>query len=197
MFTVGRAGGVFEMLGGQLAAPLVLVEGMFDALSVGGGGGMPCLATIGRWVDWPPEAARQREVWLAFDTNRPGERAAREFAVALAAAGGRCRRLRPPSGHGAGSAPSATPTWRSTTPSSRVSSSVTCWAKRDASRRCAERERIPVFLNPNRGRLRPASRLGARRRWPRCAASTPTRRSRPGVARRSPPLAARCPRSWR
>ncbi len=99
MFTVGEAGGVFVTLDGLAAAPLVLVEGMFDALSVGGGG-LACVATIGRWVDWLPAAARGREVWLAFDANRPGERSAREFAAALAAAGADCRRLRPPSGHG-------------------------------------------------------------------------------------------------
>lgn len=97
MFTVGRAGGLFALLDGERATPLVLVEGLFDALSLGHAG-LPCVATIGRWVDWLPELARGREVWLAFDANRPGERASRAFAASLA--GAACRRLRPPDGHG-------------------------------------------------------------------------------------------------
>ncbi len=99
MFTVGRSGGLFDGLGGLAAPetqPLILVEGLFDALSFATA--FPCVATIGRWVDWLPEAARGREVWLAFDANRPGDRAAREFAAALA--GSRCRRLRPPGKQG-------------------------------------------------------------------------------------------------
>jgi hypothetical protein len=96
MFTVGRSGGLFDGLGGLGGEPLILVEGLFDALSFATA--FPCVATIGRWVDWLPEAARGREVWLAFDANRPGDRAARELAAALA--GSRCRRLRPPGKQG-------------------------------------------------------------------------------------------------
>jgi hypothetical protein len=97
MFTVGRSGGVFIGIGGLRAEPLILVEGLFDALSLAAAG-LPCVATIGRWADWLPELARGREVWLAFDGNRPGERSARRFAAAFA--GSRCRRLRPPGGRG-------------------------------------------------------------------------------------------------
>jgi hypothetical protein len=99
MFTVGRSGGLFDGLDGLASLgmrPLILVEGLFDALSFAAA--FPCVATIGRWVDWLPEAARGREVWLAFDANRPGDRSAREFAAALA--GSRCRRLRPPGKQG-------------------------------------------------------------------------------------------------
>jgi hypothetical protein len=99
MFTVGRSGGLFDGLGGLASLgmrPLILVEGLFDALSFATA--FPCVATIGRWVDWLPEAASGREVWLAFDANRPGDRSAREFAAALA--GSRCRRLRPPGKQG-------------------------------------------------------------------------------------------------
>ncbi len=99
MFTVGRAGGVFPVIDGLRADPLVLVEGLFDALSIAAGG-LPCAATIGRWVDWLPELARGREVWIAFDGNRPGDRSARGFAVSLG--GSRCRRLRPPNGRATG-----------------------------------------------------------------------------------------------
>lgn len=97
MFTVGRSGGVFPVIDGLRADPLILVEGLFDALSIAVSG-LPCVATIGRWVSWLPEFARDREVWLAFDGNRPGERSARGFAASLA--GSRCRRLRPPDGRG-------------------------------------------------------------------------------------------------
>jgi len=99
MFTVGRSGGLFDGLGGLAAEPFILVEGLFDALSFATA--FPCVATIGRWVDWLPEATRGREVWLAFDANRPGDRSAREFAAALAGSpGARCRRLRPPGRQG-------------------------------------------------------------------------------------------------
>jgi hypothetical protein len=97
MFTVGRSGGVFQAIDGLRREPLVLVEGLFDALSLAGAG-LSCVATIGRWADWLPEVARDREVWLAFDGNRPGERSARGFAMSLG--GSRCRRLRPPGGRG-------------------------------------------------------------------------------------------------
>lgn len=97
MLTIGRSGGVFPALDGLRADPLILVEGLFDALSMATAG-LPCVATIGRWVDWLPELARGREVWLAFDGNRPGERSARGFAASLG--GSRCRRLRPPGGRG-------------------------------------------------------------------------------------------------
>jgi hypothetical protein len=102
MFTVGSSGGVFLAGGfsgadGLRADPLILVEGLFDALSLAVAG-LPCVATIGRWVDWLPELARGREVWLAFDGNRPGERSARGFAASLG--GSRCLRLRPPGGVG-------------------------------------------------------------------------------------------------
>jgi hypothetical protein len=97
MFTVGRSGGVFPVLGGLHAEPLILVEGLFDALSLAAAG-LPCVATIGRWVDWLPGLAQGREVWLAFDGNRPGEKSVRGFAASLD--GSRCRRLRPPAGRG-------------------------------------------------------------------------------------------------
>jgi hypothetical protein len=97
MFTVGRSGGIFPVLDGLRAKPLILVEGLFDALSIAVAG-LPSVATIGRWADWLPELGRGREVWLAFDGNHPGERAARGFAASFG--GSRCRRLRPPGSRG-------------------------------------------------------------------------------------------------
>jgi DNA primase len=89
--------GISPILNGLRADPLILVEGLFDALSLAAAG-LPCVATIGRWVDWLPELAQGREVWLAFDGNRPGERSAHGFAASLG--GSHCRRLRPPGGRG-------------------------------------------------------------------------------------------------
>lgn len=96
MLTVGRPGGVFGA-GGLDADPLVLVEGLFDALSLAAAG-LAAVATIGRWVDWLPAGRGGRDVWLAFDGNRPGERWAAEWAEALR--GGRVFWLRPPGGRG-------------------------------------------------------------------------------------------------
>lgn len=97
MFTVGRSGGAYISPGGLDADPLVLVEGLFDALSLAAAG-LPSVATIGRWVDWLPARIARREVWLAFDGNRPGDRWAREWAARLPDA--RTFRLRPPGGRG-------------------------------------------------------------------------------------------------
>ncbi len=97
MFTIGRSGGAYISPGGLEADPLVLVEGLFDALSLAAAG-LPSVATIGRWVDWLPARIERREVWLAFDSNRPGDRWAREWAAQLPEA--RTFRLRPPGGRG-------------------------------------------------------------------------------------------------
>jgi hypothetical protein len=97
MLTVGQPGGVFATRGGLDADPLILVEGLFDALSLAAAG-LPAVATIGRWVDWLAAAPAGRDVWLAFDANRPGERWVKAWAQALC--GGRLYRLRPPGGRG-------------------------------------------------------------------------------------------------
>lgn len=125
MFTVGRSGGVFPVLDGLLVEPLVLVEGLFDALSLAVAG-LPCVATIGRWVDWLPGLARGREVWLAFDGNRPGERSARGFAASLG--GSRCRRLRPPGSRG---------DWNAAARKIGVAS-LTRWVRRDITKALEE-----------------------------------------------------------
>ncbi len=72
MLTIGPGGGMAEVLGGLCAEPLVVVEGLFDALSLAVCG-RPCVATIGRWAPWLPEIAAGRTVWLAFDAARPAE----------------------------------------------------------------------------------------------------------------------------
>jgi len=93
ILTVGDAGGVFAVLDGLRADPLLLVEGVFDALSVALCG-HPCVATIGRWVEWIPGFAVGRTVLLAFDGNKVGDHAARYYQDRMP--GSACRRLRPP-----------------------------------------------------------------------------------------------------
>ena len=93
MLTIGPGDGVIVVLGGWRAEPLILVEGLFDALSLATCG-MPCLATIGRWARWLSEVAAGRVAWLAFDASRPGETDAARFARLLC--GADVRRLLPP-----------------------------------------------------------------------------------------------------
>lgn len=93
MLTIGPGGGVVQMLGGWQAEPLILVEGLFDALSLAACG-WPCVATVGRWAPWLGEVSRDRIAWLAFNTGRPGEAQAVCYAERLS--GARTRRLLPP-----------------------------------------------------------------------------------------------------
>ncbi len=93
MLTIGPGDGVIAVLGGWRAEPLILVEGLFDALSLATCG-VACLATIGRWAQWLPEVTAGRVVWLAFDASRPGEADAVRFARLLC--GAKVRRLPPP-----------------------------------------------------------------------------------------------------
>jgi hypothetical protein len=93
MLTIGAGGGVVQMLGGWHAEPLILVEGLFDALSLAACG-WPCIATVGRWAPWLPEVAKGRVTWLAFDAGRPGEADAARYRQRLD--GAVVRRLPPP-----------------------------------------------------------------------------------------------------
>ncbi len=93
MLTIGPGDGVIAALGGWRAEPLILVEGLFDALSLAACG-MSSVATIGRWARWLPEVTAGRVVWLAFDATRPGEADTARFAGLLR--GADVRRLSPP-----------------------------------------------------------------------------------------------------
>ncbi len=93
MLNIGRAGGVFAPPGSFAGDPLVLVEGLFDALSLLACG-LPAVAVIGKWIDWLPGFAAGRTVLLAFDGNRPGDATAREYGERLEP--GRWHRVRPP-----------------------------------------------------------------------------------------------------
>jgi hypothetical protein len=91
MLTVGLGGGLIEVGAGWRVDPLILVEGLFDALSLAVCGRSGA-ATIGRWAPWLPQACAGRVAWLAFDGNRPGEHEAALYAQRLP----RVRRLPPP-----------------------------------------------------------------------------------------------------
>lgn len=72
MLTVGPGGGVVSVLDGWRVGPLIVVEGLFDALSLACCG-RSCIATMGRWAPWLPKIAAGRMIWLAFDNGRAGE----------------------------------------------------------------------------------------------------------------------------
>lgn len=93
MLTIGLGGGTVSVLGGWRAEPLILVEGLFDALSLASCG-WASVATIGRWAPWLPVVSAGRMVWLAFDASRPGEVEAARYAKNLGEA--KVRRLPPP-----------------------------------------------------------------------------------------------------
>lgn len=72
MFTIGPGGGILSVRDGYYAEPIILVEGLFDALSLAVCG-YSSLATVGRLAPWLPEVCKEKLILLAFDANRPGE----------------------------------------------------------------------------------------------------------------------------
>ena len=72
MLSIGTGEGVINVLGGWRAEPLIIVEGLFDALSLASCG-VPAVATVGCRTSWLPTVAVGRTVWLAFDACKPGE----------------------------------------------------------------------------------------------------------------------------
>jgi hypothetical protein len=93
MLTIGSGGGVVSVLGGCRNSTIILVEGLFDALSLAVCG-YGSVATIGRWAPWLPDLCAHKVVWLAFDSNRPGEIEAARYSQSLA--NSEIRRLLPP-----------------------------------------------------------------------------------------------------
>jgi hypothetical protein len=81
------------VLGGWRVEPLILVEGLFDALSLATCG-WASVATIGRWASWLPEVSAGRTVWLAFDACKAGESDVSLYAERLRESD--VRRLLPP-----------------------------------------------------------------------------------------------------
>jgi hypothetical protein len=93
MLTIGPGGGAASVLGGWQVEPLILVEGLFDALSLATCG-WASVATIGRWAPWLADMSIGRVVWLAFDAGRPGEAESVRYTQRLT---GACvHRLPPP-----------------------------------------------------------------------------------------------------
>lgn len=72
MLTIGAGNGVIAVQRGWRAEPLIIVEGLFDALSLAVCG-WSAVAHIGRWATWLPQVSAGREVWLAFDASRAAE----------------------------------------------------------------------------------------------------------------------------
>jgi hypothetical protein len=93
MLTIGPGGGVINILGGWRADPLIIVEGLFDALSLASCG-FACVATIGRLVPWLAEIASGRTVLLAFDASRSGDDEAARLQEEMR--GAHVQRIRPP-----------------------------------------------------------------------------------------------------
>ena len=93
MLTIGPGGGVVSVMEGLRRDSIILVEGLFDALTLAlcGHGS---IATVGRWAPWLPEFCAGKVVWLAFDGNRPGEATAMRYKQTLV--GADTRRLPPP-----------------------------------------------------------------------------------------------------
>lgn len=94
MFTIGRGGGVFISGEGLKSNLLIIVEGLFDALSLAVCG-YASIATVGRRAPWLPEVCKDKLIVLAFDGNRPGETAAKFYRQYLNVAN--IHRLVPPS----------------------------------------------------------------------------------------------------
>ena len=93
MLTIGPGGGVVSVMDGLRRDSIILVEGLFDALTLALCG-YGSVATVGRWAPWLPEACAGKTVWLAFDGNRPGEVTTMRYKQSLI--GADTRRLPPP-----------------------------------------------------------------------------------------------------
>jgi hypothetical protein len=95
MFTIGPGGGILSVRQGYDTETIILVEGLFDALSLAVCG-YSSLATVGRLAPWLPEVCKDKLVLLAFDANKPGEAEVDFYKKFLT--GAATRRLTPP-GH--------------------------------------------------------------------------------------------------
>lgn len=72
MLTIGHDNGIISVISGWRKDPLILVEGLFDALSLAQCG-WSASAPIGQSISWLPKVCRERTVWLAFDACKAAE----------------------------------------------------------------------------------------------------------------------------
>ena len=72
MFTIGAGGGMVILGNALHSDPIIIVEGLFDALSLLVCG-FSALATVGRRAPWLPNVCNGKKVFLAFDATRSGE----------------------------------------------------------------------------------------------------------------------------
>jgi hypothetical protein len=93
MLTIGPGGGVLTMCDGLNKDIIIIVEGLFDALSLAVCG-YGSVATVGRKAPWLPEHCKGKTILLAFDGNRPGETTAMLYKQLLV--GANTQRLSPP-----------------------------------------------------------------------------------------------------
>lgn len=95
MFTLGPGGGILNLADAWNNDVVIIVEGLFDVLSLAVCG-YTSLATVGRVAPWLPQVCKGKTIILAFDGNRPGATMATFYRQFLDAA--RFIRLTPP-GH--------------------------------------------------------------------------------------------------
>jgi hypothetical protein len=93
MFTVGPGGGILCIGEALKKNPVIIVEGLFDALSLAMYG-FNTLATVGRLAPWLAQACAGKTVILAFDGNKPGDATAAFYKKFLI--GSKTFRLTPP-----------------------------------------------------------------------------------------------------
>ncbi|MND30100.1 hypothetical protein D3C80_206270 [compost metagenome] len=93
MFTIGPGGGMVQVLGGIKNDPIIIVEGLFDALSLAVCG-YGSLATVGRHAPWLADICAGKKVLLGFDANKPGEADVKHYQSLLKNAN--CYRIIPP-----------------------------------------------------------------------------------------------------
>lgn len=93
MCTIGIGDAVVWAGTNNKQKPIIIVEGLFDALSLAECG-WSAIAPIGRRISWLPEYCNDREVWLAFDNCKPAERDVLRYREELQ--GARIKRVYPP-----------------------------------------------------------------------------------------------------
>lgn len=72
MLTIGKPNGIINVSGTTESNVIILVEGLFDALSLAVCG-YGSFATVGRWASWLPEFCVDKTVLVAFDATHSGE----------------------------------------------------------------------------------------------------------------------------